>query len=56
MPLLAFLVLVLLIGQIGFWDTFSAILGAVAMVALLVILAMVFLALVAVLVFRRMID
>jgi hypothetical protein len=30
-----FLLLVILIAQIGFWDTFGAVLGAVAMIFLL---------------------
>ena len=39
MPLLFFILLVILIAQIGFWDTFGAVLGAVAMMILFVILA-----------------
>ena len=39
MPLLILLLLVLLIAQIGFWDTLGAILGAVGMVVLLIVLA-----------------
>lgn len=38
MPLLFFILLIILIAQIGFWDTFGAVLGAVAMVALFVVL------------------
>jgi hypothetical protein len=38
MPLLIFLILVILIAQVGFWDTFAAILGGVAMIALFVLL------------------
>jgi hypothetical protein len=39
MPLLLFLLLVLLIAQIGFWDTLGALLGAAAMVILFILLA-----------------
>jgi membrane protein YdbS with pleckstrin-like domain len=39
MPLLLFLLLVLLIAQIGFWDTLDALLGAAAMVILFILLA-----------------
>ena len=39
MPLLFFILLIILIAQIGFWDTFGAVLGAVAMVVLFVVLA-----------------
>lgn len=38
MPLVIFLILVILIAQIGFWDTFSAILGGALMIVLLVLL------------------
>ena len=38
MPLLFFLLLVILIAQIGFWKTLGAVIGAAAMVALLVVL------------------
>lgn len=53
MPLLVFLVLVILIAQLGFWDTFSAILGGVAMIVLFVLLLLALLALAAALVLRR---
>ncbi len=39
MPLLFFILLVILIAQLGFWDTFGAVLGAVAMMVLFVVLA-----------------
>ena len=39
MPLLVFIILVILIAQVGFWDTFTAILGGVAMIVLFVLLA-----------------
>lgn len=35
MPLLLFLILVILIAQLGFWNTLGAILGAAAMLVLL---------------------
>jgi hypothetical protein len=38
MPILIFLILVVLIAQIGFWDTFAAILGGVAMIILFLLL------------------
>jgi hypothetical protein len=53
MPLLIFLVIVIMIAQLGFWDTFSAILGGVAMIVLFVLLALALLALVAALFIRR---
>jgi hypothetical protein len=53
MPILLFLILVILIAQLGFWDTFSAILGGVAMLVLFVFLAIALLALAAALIFRR---
>ena len=54
MPILIFLILVILIAQVGFWDTFSAILGGVAMIVLFVLLAIALLALAGVLLIRRM--
>ena len=54
MPILIFLILVILIAQVGFWDTFSAILGGVAMIVLFILLAIALLALAGVLLFRRM--
>ena len=39
MPILFFILLVILIAQIGFWNTFGAILGAAAMMVLFVLLA-----------------
>jgi len=53
MPLLLFIIVVVLVAQIGFWDTLQAILGAVAMVVLVVILAIVALAVLAYLFVRR---
>ena len=54
MPILAFLILVILIAQVGFWKTFSAILGGVAMLVLFVILAIAFLMLTGRLIIRRL--
>lgn len=53
MPLLVFLVLVILIAQLGFWDAFSAVLGGVAMIALFVLLLVALFALAVALIFRR---
>ena len=53
MPIIAFIILVILIAQLGFWKTFAAIIGGVAMIVLFVILAIVFLALAATLLIRR---
>jgi hypothetical protein len=39
MPVLLLIVLIVLIAQVGFWDTFGAIIGAAAMLALFVVLA-----------------
>jgi len=39
MPLVFFILLVLLIAQVGFWHTLGAILGAVLMLVLLIVLA-----------------
>ncbi|MCB1498263.1 MAG: hypothetical protein KDK07_00490 [Bauldia sp.] len=38
MPLLFFILLVVLIAQVGFWNTLGAILGAAAMMVLLIVL------------------
>jgi len=39
MPFILFILLIVLIAQVGFWDTFGAILGAAAMMVLFVIVA-----------------
>jgi len=39
MPILFFILLVILIAQVGFWKTLGAVLGAVAMLVLFGILA-----------------
>lgn len=38
MPLLLFILLVILIAQVGFWNAFAAILGAIGMIVLFVII------------------
>ena len=53
MPILLFVILVIMIAQLGFWDTFTAILGGVAMLVLFVLLAIALLALIGVLLLRR---
>jgi hypothetical protein len=52
-PLLLFLILVILIAQLGFWDTFTAILGGVAMIVLFVLLLLALAALAILMVLRR---
>ena len=54
MPILIFLIVVIMIAQLGFWDTFSAILGGVAMIVLLVLLLAGLLALGGMLAIRRL--
>jgi hypothetical protein len=54
MPILIFLILVILIAQIGFWDTFTAILGGVAMIVLFVLLAIALVVLAGLLLIRRL--
>lgn len=51
---IAFLIFVILIAQIGFWDTFAAILGGMAMIVLFVLLAIAFVALIGVGIFHRL--
>lgn len=53
MPILIILVLIILIAQIGFWDTFQAILGGLAMIILLIVLAASLVALAVYFVIRR---
>jgi hypothetical protein len=52
-PLLLFLILVILIAQLGFWDTFAAVLGGVAMIVLFVLLLLALAALALLTVLRR---
>jgi hypothetical protein len=53
MPIILFVILVIMIAQLGFWDTFSAILGGVAMLALFALLAIALLAVGVALILRR---
>lgn len=54
MPILILiLVLAILIAQVGFWKTFAAILGGVAMFVLFVLLAVAVVALAAYVAYRR---
>jgi hypothetical protein len=53
MPIVLFVILVLMIAQLGFWDTFSAILGGVAMLALFVLLVIALVAVGVMLILRR---
>ena len=54
MPILLFIILVILIAQIGFWDTFAAILGGAAMLVLFALLAIALVALAGMLLVRRL--
>ena len=54
MPILLFVILVILIAQLGFWDTFAAIVGGVAMLVLFVLLAIALVVLAGILLFRRL--
>ena len=54
MPILVFVVLVILIAQIGFWDTFAAVLGGVAMIVLFLLLAAALVGLGGMLLLRRL--
>lgn len=40
MPILLILILALIIAQVGFWNTLGSILGAIAMIVLLVVLGL----------------
>jgi hypothetical protein len=54
MPILIFLILVVMIAQLGFWDTFSAILGGALMIVLLIMLVVGLVALGGLLAVRRL--
>jgi hypothetical protein len=54
MPILIFLVIVILIAQIGFWDTLQVVIGGFAMILLLILLAGSLAALVIYLAVRRL--
>lgn len=53
MPILLIVVLVVLIAQVGFWDTFGAVLGAAAMLALFAVLAIAAAVLAGIMLLRR---
>ncbi len=53
MPLIFFILLIVLIAQVGFWNTFGAILGAAAMMVILVVLIVAIVALVGLYIARR---
>lgn len=53
MPILIFIILVILIAQIGFWDTLQAILGGAAMLVLFALLVIAGLAIAGALILRR---
>lgn len=53
MPLIFFLILIILIATVGFWKTLGAIIGAVAMIALLIFLIVLAVALGGVMLMRR---
>jgi hypothetical protein len=56
MPILFFILLVILIAQVGFWDTLGAILGAALMMALLVVLVIALLIVGGLFVARRLLS
>jgi uncharacterized membrane protein YkvI len=39
MPIIIIVLLAILVAQVGFWDTFSAVLGAIGVIVLIVLLA-----------------
>lgn len=53
MPLILFILLIILIAQVGFWNTLGAILGAAAMMVILVILIIAIVGLVGLYIARR---
>lgn len=56
MGLIAFLLLVLLVGVLGFWDTVGAILGGIGVIIVLILLGAGFIAAMAALLLRRARD
>ena len=54
MPILLLIILAVLIAQFGFWDTFAAIIGAAAMMGLLVFLIVAAVVIAGVMIFRRL--
>ena len=53
MPLIFFILLIILIAQVGFWNTLGAILGAAAMMVILIILIIAIVALIGLYIARR---
>lgn len=53
MPIVLVLLLAVLIAQVGFWDAFAAVIGAVGMLILFGLIALSTLAIAAVLLLRR---
>ncbi|MCT8971676.1 hypothetical protein [Microbaculum marinisediminis] len=53
MPILLILLLALIIAQVGFWKTLGSILGAIAMIGLLVVLVVLALAVLGLIIARR---
>ena len=53
MPILLIILLAIVIAQIGFWKTLTAVLGAVAMLALFIFLLLVFVGLAGYVLLRR---
>jgi hypothetical protein len=53
MPIIIILLLALIIAQVGFWDTLTGVLGAVAMIAVLIVFAGALLLLVGLLAVRK---
>jgi hypothetical protein len=53
MPIILLIILIVLIAQVGFWDTLGAVLGAFAMIVLFILLLAAGLALAAYMLFRR---
>lgn len=56
MPILFFILLVVLIAQVGFWNTLGAILGAAAMMVLLIVLLVSIVGIVGMYVARRLLS
>lgn len=54
MPLLLLILLIILVAQVGFWDTLSAILGATLIVILFFVLAAAAIAIAGYLIYRRL--
>jgi hypothetical protein len=52
-PILLILILALIIAQVGFWNTLGSILGAIAMIVLLMVLAAAALALLGMILYGR---